>query len=119
MKHKRIILFTLLLLIGISIFMFFLLLKNKTFFTNVYIGVQSQEIYIPKYSYFKEECCMTAAIFYSLRTEKTLKKEIKNYLNDFEYFDSDTTYGYKKEDLFIQEYKVINNGFYRKIIITY
>lgn len=40
-------------------------------------------------------------------------------MRDFEYFDDDTTYGYRKGDLFIQEYKVLNNGLYRKIVITY
>ena len=30
---------------------------------------------------------MTAASFYSLRSEKELKKEIDNYMKDFEYFE--------------------------------
>ena len=29
---------------------------------------------------------MTVASFYSLKSEKTLKKEIDNYMKDFEYF---------------------------------
>ena len=62
---------------------------------------------------------MTAASFYSLRNEKELKKEIDNYMKDFEYFEDGTTYGYKKDDLFIQNYEVVNLGLYRKIIITY
>jgi len=119
MKAKRIII----LLVAVSVLIFtstfILLLSNKTFFKNVYVGVQNQEIFIPKYSYFKEECCMTVAIFYSFKSEKDLIKEIEDYMSDFEYFDDDTTYGYKKGDLFIQEYKVSNNGLYRKIVITY
>lgn len=62
---------------------------------------------------------MTAAIFYSFKFEKDLTKEIEDYMSDFEYFDDDTTYWYRKGDLFIQEYKVLNNGLYRKIVITY
>ena len=95
------------------------MISNKTIFKNVYVGVQNQEIVIPKYSYFKEECCLTAAIFYSFKFEKDLTKEIEDYMSDFEYFDDDTTYGYRKGDLFIQEYKVLNNGLYRKMVITY
>jgi len=54
-----------------------------------------------------------------LRSEESLKKEIDNYMKDFKYFEDESTYGYKKEKLFIQNYEVINNGLYRKIIITY
>lgn len=35
---------------------------------------------------------------------------------DFEYFQDESTYGYKKGDLFIQSYEV---AIYRKIYITY
>ena len=40
-------------------------------------------------------------------------------MSDFEYFEDDSTYGYKKDDLFIQSYNVIDNGLYRKIVIIY
>ena len=53
-----------------------------------------KEIFIPRYSFFKREAGMTVAIFYSLKSEKTLKKEIENYMKDFEYFDDEATYGY-------------------------
>ena len=49
----------------------------------------------------------------------TLKKQIDNYMKDFEYFEDESTYGYKKGDLFIQSYEVANEGLYRKIYITY
>jgi uncharacterized membrane protein YqiK len=117
MKKKYIMFF--LIIIFLIICILFKLITNKTFFKTKYIGVDSQEIFIPKYSYFKEECCMTAASFYSLRSEKELKKEIDNYMKDFEYFDDETTYGYRKDGLFIQKYEVVNKGLYRKIIITY
>ena len=115
MKKKIIIFLILLVLIIASI----KLVTNKTFFKTKYIGINEQEIFIPKYSYFKDECCMTAASFISFRSKKELNKEIKNYLKDFEYFEDESTYGYKKGDLFIQSYKVVNKGLYRKIIITY
>lgn len=96
------------------------LINNKTFFKTTYISREgNKEIFIPKYSYFKEECCMTAATFYSLKSKKQLDKEILNYMKDFEYFDNDETYGYQKKDLFIQRYEVIEKGLYRKIIIVY
>ncbi len=92
---------------------------NKTFFKTTYIGVNNQEIFIPRFSYFKDECCMTAATFYSLKSKRQLKREINKYLKEFEYFENDETYGYQKGDLFIQKYEVIDKLFYRKIIITY
>ncbi|MBR6689231.1 MAG: hypothetical protein IKL68_04370 [Clostridia bacterium] len=92
---------------------------NKTFFKEEYEGVDGKIRFIPKYSYFKSECCMTAAIFYSLRSESALKEEIENYMKDFKYFDDESTYGYMKDDVFIQEYEVVNHGMYRTIHITY
>ena len=118
MKKKAILIITSIFVI-ILIIITFLLVTNKTFLKNTYIGTNNQKIFIPKYSYFKDECCMTAATFYSLRSEKQLNKEINNYLKDFKYFEDETTYGYQKDKLFIQEYKVINKRLYRKIIITY
>ena len=98
---------------------FIILLNNKTFFKTTYIGIDNQEIFIPRYSFFKREAGMTVATFYSLKSEKTLKKEIENYMKDFEYFNDESTYGYIKEDLFIQSYEVSNEGLYRKIYIIY
>ena len=40
-------------------------------------------------------------------------------MKDFEYFSDENTYGYKKDELFIQNYEIVNNGLYREIIITY
>lgn len=120
MKNKKIIFGIIISIVLIVIICFFsILLTNKTFFKNTYIGVQDQEIFIPKYSFFKKESGMTAAVFYSLKSEKELKKEIDNYMSDFKYFTDDTTYGYKKGDLFIQTYEVVNNGLYREIVIVY
>ena len=95
------------------------LTNNKTFFKTTYVSINDQEIFIPRYSFFKREAGMTVASFYSLKTEKALRKEIENYMKDFEYFDDESTYGYKKGDLFIQSYEVSNEGLYRKIYITY
>lgn len=102
-----------------AICIFITLLSNKTFFKTTYIGINDQEIFIPRYSFFKREAGMTVASFYSLKSEETLRKEIYNYMKDFEYFEDESTYGYKKGDLFIQSYEVANEGLYRKIYITY
>ena len=104
-------------IIVISIFM--ILLTNKTFLKTTYIGINEQEIFIPRYSFFKREAGMTVASFYSLKSEKTLKKEIEKYMNDFEYFEDESTYGYRNGNLYIQSYEVSNEGIYRKIYITY
>ena len=66
-----------------------------------------------------KEAGMTVASFYSLKSERVLRSEIDNYMQDFEYFEDESTYGYKKGDLFIQSYNVANEGLYRKIYITY
>ncbi len=95
------------------------LISNETFFKTEYKGVDGKIRFVPKYSYFKNECCMTLATFYSLRSEKELKEEVANYMKDFEYFDDESTYGYMKEDVFIQSYEVVNHGIYRTIHITY
>ena len=100
MKNK-ILLIIVSVLIVCCVLVGILLKNNKTFFSDKYIGVEKQEIYIPKYSYFKEECCMTVAVFYSLKSKKTLQYEIDNYLKDFEYFEDESTYGYMKDELFI------------------
>ena len=96
-----------------------ILVSNRTFFKNTYVGIQKQEIFIPRFSFFKKEAGMTVASFYSLKSEQCLKREIDNYMRDFEYFQDESTYGYKKGDLFIQSYEVANEGLYRKIYITY
>ena len=110
-----------LIIVGIIVItcVFIILLTNKTFFRTTYIGIHDQEIFIPRYSFFKREAGMTVASFYSFKSEKTLKEEIDNYMKDFEYFEDESTYGYKKGDLFIQSYNVANEGLYRKIYITY
>ena len=112
---RKLLIMMVVLLISFVIF----LLYNKTFFTNTYIGRENQKIFVPRYSYFKDECCFTAATFYSLKSKKLLQKEIKNYMKDFKFFSNDETYGYKKDDLFIQSYEVEDKGLYRIIIITY
>ena len=120
MKKGKIILISIASIVIIIIaFTFVMLFTNKTFFKTTYVGVNKQEIFIPKYSYFKDECCMTVATFYSLKSEKSLKREIDNYMSDFEYFEDNSTYGYKKDDLFIQSYEVVDNGLYREIVIVY
>ena len=110
-----------LIVIGIILLLcvFAILLTNKTFFKTTYIGIHDQEIFIPRFSFFKREAGMTVASFYSLKSERALRSEIDDYMQDFEYFEDESTYGYKKGDLFIQSYIVANEGLYRKIYITY
>lgn len=100
------------------IFVSNLLRNNPTYYSEVYHG-REYDIFIPKHSYFDSECCMTAATFYSLRTKSSLQKEIDNYLKDFEFFENDSTYGYRKDNIFIQKYEVEEHILYRKIIIVY
>lgn len=110
-----------LIIIGVAVVIcvFAILLTNKTFFKTTYIGIRDQEIFIPRFSFFNREAGMTVASFYSLKSERALRSEIDDYMQDFAYFEDESTYGYKKGDLFIQSYNVANEGLYRKIYITY
>ena len=96
-----------------------LLINNKTFLTNIYEGSGNYKIFIPKYSYFKEECCNFEAKFYSLKSKKNLDNEINNYLDQFEFYEDIDNYGYKKDDLIIHSYEVDDKGLYRTISILY
>lgn len=116
---KRILIVTFSIFLLIILMCIISLFSNKTFFKTTYIGVNNQEIFIPKYSFFKRESGMTCASFNSLKSEKVLKEEIQDYMKDFEYFEDETPYGYRKGDLYIQSYKVVNEGLYRIIYITY
>lgn len=95
------------------------LFTNKTFFKDTYIGIQNQEIFVPRYSYFYKESGFTVASFYSFKSEKQLEKEISEYMKEFEYHSDESWSGYKKDDLYIQRYEVIDEGLYRVISITY
>ncbi|MCI9433792.1 MAG: hypothetical protein HFI86_00765 [Bacilli bacterium] len=116
---KKIIMVLSGLLVVFIIIVNFMLLINKTFYHTSYKTIDDNEIFIPRFSYFGSECCMTAATFYSLKSKHLLDQEISEYLNDFTYFNNNNTYGYVKGDLFIQSYEVIDLGFYRKIVIIY
>lgn len=121
-KKKKVKNTLIIILPVLLIFMFvvsFTLITNKTFFKTTYIGIQNQEIFIPKYSFFYRESGMTVATFYSFRSEKNIQKEIDDYMKNFEYFDDSSTYGYMKGDLFIQTYEVHDCGLYRVIVICY
>lgn len=118
-NKNKILCILLIFVLCLIITLFFLLSTNKTFFKNTYNSLNNQEIFIPKYSYLKEECCMYSATFYSLRSKQDIKQEIDLYLKDFTYFENDSTYGYLKNDLFIQRYGVEDQGLYRVIYIVY
>ena len=103
-------------------------LSQRIFLKTTYIGVNNQEIFIPRFSYFIDESGMTVASFKSLKSKRQLEEEIENYIKDFEYFndfedgqtDKDiVTFGYRKGDLYIQSYTVVDEMFYRRIYITY
>lgn len=116
---KKIIMVLSCLLVVFIIVVNFMLLINKTFYHTSYKTIDNNEIFIPRFSYFDSECCMTATNFYSLKSKHLLDQEINDYLSDFTYFENDSTYGYMKGNLFIQSYEVIDLGFYRKIVIVY
>lgn len=131
MKKKVILIVIILfLIVGVLGFLGYRkLANNKTFFQTTYVGWDQKERFIPKYSYFENESGGTCASFKSLRSKKDLEKEIEEYLKDFEYFNDfedesspkkyGLTYGYRKGDLFIQSYDVVDEGLFRRIYLTY
>ena len=108
----------LIILIAVS-YLAIVCVNNKTFMYNIYVGADDVEIFVPKYSYFKDECCSYTASFYSLKSEEKLNNEINNYLYSFDSFENNSMKGYKKDNLFIQSYNVEDQGLYRTINITY
>lgn len=112
-----------LILIAIVLICIFILSTNKTFFKDTYIGIQNQEIFIPKYSFFRQESGNIEAVFVSFKSEKILKEEINQYMKEFECIEEDVAgykiKKYKKNDLTIRSYEVVNEGLYRKIYILY
>lgn len=103
-----------LILVGIIIF----LAQNKTFFKDKYISVTNKEIFVPRFSYFKEEN-ETSAKFTSLKGTTVLEKEISNYLETFNYYVDVDSAGYKKDSLIIFNYTVADKGWYREILVEY
>lgn len=58
------------------------LLSNKTFFYRKYEISEDKIIFIPRFSFFiKQTYCV--AVFFTLKTEKQLKKELSLHQNDF------------------------------------
>ncbi len=58
-----------------------LLLSNKTFFYQKYETGEDKRMFIPRFSFFYKQND-TAAVFFTLKTEKRLKKEISSYYRD-------------------------------------
>lgn len=117
--HSKLLMIIINIVIILTLILSYLLYTNKTFFKTTYQGNNQHIIFVPQYSYFKEECCMYSATFYSLRNKEDLQKEINDYLKDFTYLENNITYGYQKETLFIHKYIVEDKGLYRLITIVY
>lgn len=105
------------IILCLTLILAYLLYTNKTFFKTTYISANKQEIFVPQYSYFKEDCCMYVATFYSLRNKNDLQNEINDYLKDFTYLNNEN--GYIKDNLLIIKYIVEDKGMYRIISIQY
>ncbi|MFA5407939.1 MAG: hypothetical protein WC343_04115 [Bacilli bacterium] len=116
---KKVYIIVLSIIVTLIVMFNLFMLSNRAYFKTTYIGNNNQKIYIPRFSYFEGECCMTSATFYSFVPKPILENHIDNYLSDFEYKTTDETYGYYKGTLFIQSYEVEEHYLYRKIIIVY
>lgn len=58
------------------------LLSNKTFFYRKYEINESTKIFIPRFSFFIKQSD-SVAVFFTLKTEKQLKKELSSNQTDY------------------------------------
>jgi hypothetical protein len=109
-KHKKLIF---ILMTFIAIIVGFNLIFNLTLGTKEYRSKNAKVTFnIPNFSIFKEECCMFSASFRTVRTTKSIRKEIEKELKNYEKIscNNDTYYYNQKQDLTITEY-YIKKGF--------
>ena len=83
--------------------------------------ISNIKINVPKFSSFKEECCMYSATFSSIRSTYSLKKDIQKELKKYEKIScSGQEYYYNEEkDYTVTEYNVENKLFINNFSITY
>lgn len=99
-----------------------LILFNIPLGTSIYKSTASNKrITVPKFVKLKEECCSFTARFSSLRSVKSLKKDLEKIINSYEILECDNNKFYynREENYTIVEYGVINNKIFNEVYISY
>lgn len=86
-----------------------------------FLPVSSATLNVPKFSIYKEECCMYSVTFKSFQNIELLKKELNKIMKDYEKIESNgKTYYYDKEhDLTITEYGTNKGWFLNEFYIVF
>lgn len=90
--------------------------------TKEYIsGASGKKLIVPKLTKLKEECCNYKATFTSIRSIKSLEKEMEQLINSYQKLNCDNkSYVYnEKEDYTITEYSLKKGTIFNEITITY
>jgi len=119
-RNKIILIFSVGIIICYMIFLLWQLFipvgtqKFKSEITNISFNVPSK-------SFFKEECCMFAANFTSLRSVKSLRKEIENELKKYEKIRCNNKIYYYDitQDFTITEYHISKGLIFNNFTIVY
>lgn len=118
MSHKRKKLYV---VIGILILTLLCLIHIPYGTTNYTMPNSNIVLKVPKFSSFKEECCMFSASFQSFRSKFSLQLELEKIMTGYEKMEchNKTVYYDKKADITIHDYGVESGFFFRKFYITY
>ncbi len=117
-KKSKKFLYLFLIFIIIIIFVF----SNISYGLSTYNSEASgKTIEVPKFVKLKEECCSYKATFSTIRSIKSLKKDLDNMINSYETLDCDgITYYYNYlENYTITDYGIIDGLLFNQIYITY
>lgn len=111
------------ILLILLIVVFFVIRTRYTVMGNEerFLPISSATLKVPKFSIYKEECCMYSVTFKSFQNINLLKKELDKIMNDYEKIkDEEKTYYYDKEhDLTITEYGVVKGWFLNEYYIVF
>ena len=84
-------------------------------------GASGNRLEVPKLSKLKEECCNFSATFTSIRSVKSLQKELDKLISSYEVLNCDQVIYYYNPvgDYTITDYSVTNGKFFNEFTITY
>ena len=108
--------------VTILLFIIFAIFANVIGGTKKYKSSNSGiMLNIPKFSRFKEECCMYSASFESIRTKASLKKEIEKELEKYEkiYCNDGEFYYNREKDFTVISYDIEDGRLFNKFSIVF
>lgn len=89
--------------------------------TKIVSPTTSISLTIPKFSIFKQECCMFSISFKSIQSKVILQYQLDNIMKNYEeYVCNNKKYYYDEvNDITISEYGVKNGFLFNEFYITY